>query len=72
MKECSGFFAVDSIAHLDNEYTLKLLVEQQRGIVAPLLKRPGGTWSNFWGALADNGYYARSADYMDIIEDKRR
>ncbi|XP_034933747.1 procollagen-lysine,2-oxoglutarate 5-dioxygenase isoform X1 [Chelonus insularis] len=72
LKECSGYFSIDSVAHLDNEYTLKLLVEQQRGIVAPLLVRPGKTWSNFWGAVADNGYYARSSDYMEIIENKRR
>lgn len=71
-KECSGYFSIDSVAHLENEYTLKLLVEQQRGIVAPLLKRPGNNWSNFWGAIANDGYYARSTDYMDIIENKRR
>ncbi|XP_063988127.1 procollagen-lysine,2-oxoglutarate 5-dioxygenase [Diachasmimorpha longicaudata] len=71
-KECSGYFSVDSVAHLDNAQTLKLLVEQQRGIVGPLLVRREQTWSNFWGAIADNGYYARSADYMDIIRNKRR
>lgn len=70
--ECSGYFSIDSVAHLENEYTLKLLVEQQRGIVAPLLKRPGNNWSNFWGTIANDGYYARSTDYMDIIENKRR
>lgn len=72
LKGCSGYFSIDSVAHLDNKYTLKLLVEQQRGIVAPLLVRPSAAWSNFWGAVADNGYYARSSDYMDIIENKRR
>ncbi|XP_015118750.1 procollagen-lysine,2-oxoglutarate 5-dioxygenase 1-like [Diachasma alloeum] len=71
-KDCSGYFSVDSVAHLDNTYTLKLLVEQQRGIVGPLLVREEQTWSNFWGAVADNGYYARSTDYMDIIQNKRR
>ncbi|XP_044597934.1 procollagen-lysine,2-oxoglutarate 5-dioxygenase isoform X1 [Cotesia glomerata] len=72
LKECSGHFFIESVAHLDNEHTLKLLVEQQRSIVAPLLLRPGQSWSNFWGAVADNGYYARSSDYMEIIENKRR
>ncbi|XP_066581047.1 procollagen-lysine,2-oxoglutarate 5-dioxygenase [Prorops nasuta] len=71
-KECSGYFSVDSVAHLDNEHTLKLLVEQQRGIVAPLLIRPYKAWSNFWGAITNDGFYARSFDYMEIIENERR
>ncbi|CAB0034687.1 unnamed protein product [Trichogramma brassicae] len=72
MLKCSGYFSVDSEAHLDNENTLRLLVEQQRGIVAPLLVRPFKAWSNFWGAITDDGFYARSTDYMDIIHNERR
>lgn len=71
-KKCSGYFSVDAEAHLDNKETLKLLVEQQRGIVAPLLVRPFKAWSNFWGALTDDGFYARSSDYMQIIHNERR
>ncbi|XP_014472797.1 PREDICTED: procollagen-lysine,2-oxoglutarate 5-dioxygenase 3 [Dinoponera quadriceps] len=70
--KCSGYFSVDSIAHLDNEHALKLLVEQQRGIVAPLLIRPYKAWSNFWGAITDDGFYARSFDYMEIVRNQRR
>lgn len=72
LKECSGYLSVDAVAHLDNEHTLKLLVEQQRGIVAPLLIRPYKAWSNFWGAITDDGFYARSFDYMEIIKNERR
>ncbi|XP_071576193.1 procollagen-lysine,2-oxoglutarate 5-dioxygenase [Temnothorax nylanderi] len=72
LKECSGYMSVDAVAHLDNEHTLKLLVEQQRGIVAPLLIRPYKAWSNFWGAITDDGFYARSFDYMEIIKNERR
>lgn len=36
-----------------------------------MLTRPGKLWSNFWGALSNKGYYARSEDYMDIVEDKK-
>ncbi|XP_078044009.1 procollagen lysyl hydroxylase isoform X5 [Augochlora pura] len=72
LKQCSGYFSVDSISHLDNEYTLKLLVEQQRGIVAPLLVRPFKMWSNFWGAIMDDGFYARSFDYLEIVKNERR
>ncbi|XP_025161345.1 procollagen-lysine,2-oxoglutarate 5-dioxygenase 3 isoform X1 [Harpegnathos saltator] len=70
--KCSGYFSVDAVAHLDNEHTLKLLVEQQRRIVAPLLIRPYKAWSNFWGAITDDGFYARSFDYMEIIKNERR
>ncbi|KAG7212693.1 hypothetical protein KM043_012970 [Ampulex compressa] len=71
-KNCSGYFSIDSVSHLDNEHTLKLLVEQQRGIVAPLLVRPLKAWSNFWGATTNDGFYARSFDYMEIIKNERR
>ncbi|XP_023245180.1 procollagen-lysine,2-oxoglutarate 5-dioxygenase 1-like [Copidosoma floridanum] len=70
--KCSGYFSIDSESQLDNENTLKLLVEQQRLIVAPLLVRPFKAWSNFWGAITDDGFYARSSDYMDIIDNERR
>ncbi|XP_017754981.1 PREDICTED: procollagen-lysine,2-oxoglutarate 5-dioxygenase 1 isoform X1 [Eufriesea mexicana] len=72
LKECSGYFSIDSISHLNNQYTLKLLVEQQRGIIAPLLVRPYKMWSNFWGAIMDDGFYARSFDYMEIVKNERR
>ncbi|XP_043280130.1 procollagen-lysine,2-oxoglutarate 5-dioxygenase isoform X2 [Venturia canescens] len=72
LKNCGAFFHVDSASHLDNKHTLKLLVEQQRSIVGPMLVRSGSTWSNFWTAIADNGYYARGFDYMEIVENKRR
>jgi hypothetical protein len=34
--------------------------------------RPDTTWSNVWGAVDDNGFYARSEDYMDIITGKKK
>ncbi|XP_043475524.1 procollagen-lysine,2-oxoglutarate 5-dioxygenase isoform X1 [Leptopilina heterotoma] len=71
-KKCSGYFSIDAEAHLDNKETLRFLVEQQRGIVAPLIVRKFKAWSNFWGALTDDGYYARSSDYMQIIHNERR
>lgn len=70
--KCDYYFSLDTVAHLDNPYTLKLLIEQNRTFVAPLLARPGKAWSNFWGALTTDGYYARSADYMDIVHNNKR
>jgi len=71
-KNCDYFLSVDGEAHLDNPFTLKLLMEQNRGIVAPVLVRPYKAWSNFWGALTSEGFYARSNDYMDIVKGDRR
>jgi len=71
-RKCEYYFNVDSVAHIDNPHTLKLLVEQNRPIVTPLMIRPYQAWSNFWGSLTSDGFYARSIDYMDIVQNKRR
>lgn len=65
-------FVVDAEARLDNAQTLRELVAQNRAFVAPLLKRHEEVWSNFWGALSESGYYARSHDYMAIVADQIR
>ncbi|XP_059089131.1 multifunctional procollagen lysine hydroxylase and glycosyltransferase LH3-like isoform X1 [Tigriopus californicus] len=70
--KCDYFFSVDGDAHLDNVNVLKLLIEQNRKVIAPLLVRPFKAWSNFWGALTPEGFYARSTDYMDIVQNSRR
>ncbi|XP_050525944.1 procollagen-lysine,2-oxoglutarate 5-dioxygenase isoform X2 [Daktulosphaira vitifoliae] len=66
-KSCDYIFYVESEAHLDNPQILKMLIQQNKKIIAPMLTRPFKAWSNFWGALSKEGYYARSFDYMDII-----
>jgi len=71
-KNCGYYFSVDSEAHLDNPLILKLLIEQNRAIVAPLLYRPYKAWSNFWGALSSEGFYAESPDYMNIVNRDRQ
>lgn len=40
-------------------------------VVAPMITRAGRLWSNFWGALSPDGYYARSEDYVDIVQRRR-
>jgi procollagen-lysine,2-oxoglutarate 5-dioxygenase len=62
---------VDSTAHLDNPDTLKLLIEQNRTIISPVVVRSGSAWSNMWGAVDEYGFYSRSEDYMDIINRKK-
>lgn len=66
-KSCDYLFYIESEAHLDNTQTLKLLIQHNKKIIAPMLTRPFKAWSNFWGALSKEGFYARSFDYMDIV-----
>uniref|UniRef100_A0A663LMI7 Procollagen-lysine,2-oxoglutarate 5-dioxygenase 1 n=1 Tax=Athene cunicularia TaxID=194338 RepID=A0A663LMI7_ATHCN len=40
-------------------------------VIAPLVSRHEKLWSNFWGALSPDGYYARSEDYVDIVQRRR-
>ncbi|XP_047205797.1 procollagen-lysine,2-oxoglutarate 5-dioxygenase 2 isoform X2 [Girardinichthys multiradiatus] len=68
---CEYYFSIDSDVMLTNRQTLKLLIEQNRKIIGPLVTRHGKLWSNFWGALSLDGYYARSEDYIDIVQRKR-
>uniref|UniRef100_A0A3Q2QZV8 Procollagen-lysine, 2-oxoglutarate 5-dioxygenase 1a n=1 Tax=Fundulus heteroclitus TaxID=8078 RepID=A0A3Q2QZV8_FUNHE len=70
-KECDYFFNLEIEVVLKNENTLKILTEQNLPIVAPMITRGGRLWSNFWGALSADGYYARSEDYVDIVQGRR-
>lgn len=70
-KDCDYFFSLDIEVVLKNENTLKILVEQNLPVVAPMITRIGRLWSNFWGALSADGYYARSEDYVDIVQGRR-
>uniref|UniRef100_A0A1B6LRI1 procollagen-lysine 5-dioxygenase n=1 Tax=Graphocephala atropunctata TaxID=36148 RepID=A0A1B6LRI1_9HEMI len=71
-KKCDYLLTVDSFAHLDNPNTLKSLIKLNRTLIAPMLVRPQKAWSNFWGSITQDGFYARSFDYMDIVNNNRR
>ncbi|CAI5441459.1 unnamed protein product [Caenorhabditis angaria] len=66
---------IDADAYLTNNRIIKDLVEYSKnydiGFVAPMIGQPGKLFTNFWGALASNGYYARSEDYMAIVKRNR-
>lgn len=70
-QSCDYFFSVDVDVVLKNESTLKILIEHNLPVVAPMITRAGRLWSNFWGALSPDGYYARSEDYVDIVQRRR-
>ncbi|KAL9845238.1 procollagen-lysine,2-oxoglutarate 5-dioxygenase 2 isoform 2-T2 [Geothlypis trichas] len=70
-KTCEYYLSIDADVVLTNPKTLRILIEQNRKIIAPLVTRHGKLWSNFWGALSPDGYYARSEDYVDIVQGNR-
>ncbi|XP_063546470.1 procollagen-lysine,2-oxoglutarate 5-dioxygenase [Cydia strobilella] len=63
---CDYLFSIDSVARVEPD-TLRHLLSSGYDVIAPMLKRSGGAWSNFWGTINTQGFYARSADYMDIV-----
>eukprot|EP00918_Siedleckia_nematoides_P034694 GHVU01075451.1.p1 GENE.GHVU01075451.1~~GHVU01075451.1.p1 ORF type:complete len:720 (+),score=75.26 GHVU01075451.1:2-2161(+) len=70
--DCQYYFNVDGDVQIENPKTLQLLIERNRSVIAPLMIRPGKMWSNFWGALSSEGFYKRSDDYVEIIQNRRR
>ncbi|XP_041953161.1 procollagen-lysine,2-oxoglutarate 5-dioxygenase 1 isoform X2 [Alosa sapidissima] len=69
--DCEYFFSVDIEVVLKNEGTLRTLIELNKPLIAPMMTKPGKLWTNFWGALSADGYYARSEDYVDIVQARR-
>ncbi|KAL5013601.1 hypothetical protein ScPMuIL_007871 [Solemya velum] len=70
-KNCNYLMVIDSLVQMTNPDTLKILIEQNRTVLAPMMTRVGKLWSNFWGAINQQGFYARSEDYTDIAENRR-
>jgi procollagen-lysine,2-oxoglutarate 5-dioxygenase, invertebrate len=70
--KCDYLFVIDSLAHIDLPDTLIHLITLNRTVIAPMLVRPEKTWSNFWGDYTDEGFYKRSPDYMDIINQEKK
>lgn len=60
-------FYCKNSAIIENPQTLKSLINQKKGIIAPLLKRKSSPFSNFWGDLDYNGFYKRSINYHTIL-----
>ncbi|XP_032824307.2 procollagen-lysine,2-oxoglutarate 5-dioxygenase 1-like [Petromyzon marinus] len=64
---CDFYLSLDAGVALTNRHSLRLLIQQNRKVLAPLVSRTGKLWSNFWGARGEDGFYARSEDYVDIV-----
>ncbi|CEF71662.1 Procollagen lysyl hydroxylase [Strongyloides ratti] len=64
-------FMLDGDVHITNRNILKDLIykseKKNYGILSPLMTQIGKLFSNFWGAINNDGYYARSENYMGIV-----
>ncbi|XP_053860889.1 multifunctional procollagen lysine hydroxylase and glycosyltransferase LH3 [Malaclemys terrapin pileata] len=69
--DCDYYFSLDADVALTNPGTLRALIRQNQKVIAPMVSRPGKLWSNFWGALSPEGYYARAEDYVELVQGKR-
>lgn len=54
--------------HIYDHGLYYLYISNNRQFVAPIVTKHNELWSNFWGALSESGYYARSHDYVDIVK----
>ncbi|VDN58184.1 unnamed protein product [Dracunculus medinensis] len=75
-------FLIDADIHFMDQSILQSLIKISdhrklyvllalKGIIAPMAEMPERLFSNFWGALGDNGYYTRSDDYIELVYRKR-
>ncbi|XP_056279355.1 procollagen-lysine,2-oxoglutarate 5-dioxygenase 1, partial [Pseudoliparis swirei] len=69
--DCDFLLMLDIEVVLENQDMLQVLIQQNLPVVAPMITRAGRLWSNFWGALSADGYYARAEDYVDIVQGRR-
>ncbi|KAJ8338131.1 hypothetical protein SKAU_G00370970 [Synaphobranchus kaupii] len=69
--KCDYYFSIDADVAVTNPDILRILIEENKPVIAPMLSRHGKLWSNFWGALSPEGFYSRAEDYIDIVQGKR-
>ena len=69
---CDYYFFVNNNCVLKNPNVIKELLDLGKPVIAPMIRRGLETWTNFWGDLDERGYYKRSFDYFDIINNKRK
>ncbi|GAB6023776.1 hypothetical protein CHUAL_008529 [Chamberlinius hualienensis] len=62
---------VDCDVLFTNNQTLNILMAQQKILIAPMLETLGA-YSNYWCGMTEKYYYQRTADYMPILERKKK
>lgn len=70
--KCDYYFFIDNNCVLENANVLKELIELNKSVVAPFIRKGNELWTNYWGDLDEKGFYKRSFDYLDIINGVKR
>ncbi|KAF6022292.1 CERCAM [Bugula neritina] len=58
---------IDSDQFIHDRNLLRHLISQDKPVIAPMMNSTS-LYTNFWGAVTDDGFYKRSDDYLDILE----
>lgn len=74
--DCDYYFLLEQQCILTkpdviHELLFYMETDTPKQIISPMLVKNNSAYSNFWGELSKTGYYARSFDYLDIIEYKK-
>lgn len=65
-------FYINSNVELVNADYLNILIKENKSVISPLLIKNGEIFSNFWGDIAENNFYKRSDDYLDIVNKEKK
>ena len=65
------YFFISDSSVLTNPNVLYELLEKDKDVISPLIRKPNEAWSNFWGDLDQKGYYKRSEDYFNLLNRER-
>ena len=69
---CDYYFFINKDCVIMNPNVINELLNFDKNIIAPFIRRGNDAWTNFWGDLDNKGFYKRSYDYFDIIEGKKQ
>lgn len=61
------FLYISNDSVINNMNLIFDLLKTGKNVIAPLLRKGTELWTNFWGDIANNGFYQRSFDYQDIL-----
>jgi hypothetical protein len=70
--ECDYYLTIDPHHIVMHENMIQNLIDADKDVIGPLIVKSNSVFSNFWGALDDNGYYKRSDNYVDIVSYKTK
>lgn len=74
--DCQFYFLLEQRCIITKKDILHELIQYCNGyhrVISPMLRgKFDRLFTNFWGALDENGYYARSENYIELANQKRK